>query len=194
MGLKAGAASFNLRPAKFRLATPSRCLAVRFTRQHTATYSAARSSLPRYTHAQSDHTHKRGRREEMLVLKCNCAKTTRDTQEFARRALTRNCAPCFDECDALLTHKDQVTREVVEAHHIDKNRGKRVSQPSLTLEEEEKAFSDATQLRTEVHMPLSRIYLLCQILFVFTTPDCTRRLYIGAPFQRNTICESAPVL
>lgn len=83
----------------------------------------------------------------MLVLKCNSAKTTRDTQEFARRALTRNCAPCFDECDALLTHKDQVTREVVEAHHIDNNRGKRVSQPSLTLEEEEKAFSDATQLR-----------------------------------------------
>lgn len=59
------------------------------------------------------------------------------------RACRPDCVPVFERTAILLRHKNQQTREIVEASHIRKAGSECVSHPSIALLNREVAYLDA---------------------------------------------------
>ena len=57
-----------------------------------------------------------------------------------RHCLDFGCKPLFSETVILSNHKDQLTREVIEAFHITKRKDDCISQPSVVLSDSEVSF------------------------------------------------------
>uniref|UniRef100_A0A6M2CSQ5 Putative tick transposon n=1 Tax=Rhipicephalus microplus TaxID=6941 RepID=A0A6M2CSQ5_RHIMP len=61
-----------------------------------------------------------------------------------RHCLECGCSPLFSETKILASHRDKMTREVIEAFHIAKRKDYCISQASITLSDCEVGFLENT--------------------------------------------------
>ena len=56
------------------------------------------------------------------------------------------CRPKFENCDVVAKNQNQMTREIIEAHHISLLKDKCVSSPSVLLSDKEISYLSANRL------------------------------------------------